>query len=83
MDKNSREQDNRTPDSEPRFSLLTELFLNGWLWVTMAGFALILYGASFLSYGPWKYRVFHPWAIVVGIFLVVIAFIKQKGIGEM
>ncbi len=66
-----------------RFSLFTELFLNGWLWGTVAGFLLIMYGTAFMFYRQWDHRVYHPWAIVVGIVVVVIAFMANKDDGEM
>ena len=82
MGKNSSAEQNRTPTPVPR-SLLMELLLNRWLWVSMAGFLLLMYGTSFMFNRQWNHRVLHPWAIVVGVALVVIAFMKQKGDGEM
>ncbi|WP_348262646.1 hypothetical protein P8935_22980 [Telmatobacter sp. DSM 110680] len=83
MGKNSRAEQNRTPTPVPRSSLFVELFLNGWLWVSVAGFILLMYGTSFIFNRQWNHRVFHPWAIVFGVVLVVISFVKQKGDGEM
>jgi hypothetical protein len=62
--------------------VFTELFLNGWAWVTVIGFLLIMYGSSFFN-PQWGHHEFHPWAILVGFALVVIAFVKQKGAGEL
>jgi len=82
MGKNSRAEQNRTP-APLRRSLFMELFRNGWLWVSTAGILFFMYGTSFMFNRQWDHRVFHPWAIVVGVVLVMIALIKQKGDGEM
>src|SRR5450631_1094258 len=72
LGRRSRAKQNRKSTPVPRISWLTDLLLDGWLWLSLIGFFFLMYGTSLMLYSRWNHRenvglhpVFHPWAIVL------------------
>ena len=80
MGKRSRAKRNRTPAAVPRFSL-SWLALSRSTWVFVVGVLVLSYGSAAMQYSRWNHAenarvhpVFHPWAIAVGIALIVLSY---------
>jgi hypothetical protein len=80
MGKQSRAKRNRIPAPVPRFSMKSfSLYKSTWIFVI--GVLVLSYGIAALQYSRWNnaenarvHPVFHPWAIIVGIALIVLSF---------
>ncbi len=84
MGKRSQAQRNRTTAPLPRFSL-SSFALYKSTWAFVVGMFVLAYGSAAMQYSRWNHRenalvhpVFHPWAIVLGLALIVLSYTKQK-----
>ena len=82
MGKSSRAKRNRVPAPVPRFSMKS-FSLDRWMF--LIGIFVLSYGTAALQYSRWNHAenarvhpVFHPWAIVVGIALIVLSYKMPK-----
>jgi hypothetical protein len=71
---------NRSPAPVPRFSL-SWFALSRSTWTFVVGVLVLSYGSAGMQYSRWDHvenghvhPVFHPWAIAVGIALIVLSF---------
>ena len=55
-------------------------------WEFVGGVLLLAYGTAAMQYSRWNHvenahvhPLFHPWAIILGIALLVLSYIKPKG----
>ena len=82
MGKHSRAKHNRLPAPPPRFRFsLASFSLDRSTWTFVAGVLALMYGTAGMQYSRWNHAenahihpVFHPWAIVVGIALIVLSY---------
>jgi hypothetical protein len=84
MGKSSRAKRNRVPVPVPRFSMKS-FSLDRSTWVFVIGILVLSYGTAAIQYSRWNHAenarvhpVFHPWAIVVGIVLIVLSYKMPK-----
>jgi uncharacterized membrane protein HdeD (DUF308 family) len=84
MGKRSRAKRNRTPSALPRFSF-SSFGLDKSTWAFVVGMFLLAYGTAAMQYSRWNHRenalvhpVFHPWAIVLGLALIVLSYTKWR-----
>jgi hypothetical protein len=80
MGKLSRAKHNRKPGPVPRFSMRS-FSLSKSTWVFLLGVLTLSYGAAGMQYSRWNHAenarvhpVFHPWAIVAGVALIVLSY---------
>jgi hypothetical protein len=84
MVKRSRAKHYRTPAPVPRFSM-SWFALDRSTWVFVLGVITLAYGTAAIQYSRWNHAenahvhlVGHPWAIVVGIALIVLSYKMPK-----
>ncbi len=84
MGKRSRAKHERESAPVPRFSL-SWFVLDRSTWVFVFGVLLLSYGTAGMQYSRWNHAenahihpVFHPWAIAVGIVLIVLSYKLAK-----
>jgi hypothetical protein len=80
MGKRSRAKHERTPAPLSRFSI-SGFSLSRSTWVFVAGVLVLSYGTAGMQYSRWNHAenalvhpIFHPWAIVVGIAMIVLSY---------
>jgi hypothetical protein len=85
MGKRSRGKRNRTPPPIPR-SPTSSFSLYKSTGVFVAGILMLAYGTAAFQYSRWNHSenakvhpVFHLWAIIVGVALIVISYRMSKG----
>jgi hypothetical protein len=88
MGKHSRAKLNRPPAPVPRLSLRS-FSLSRSTWVFVLGVLTLTYGAAGMQYSRWNHAenarvlpVFHPWAIVVGIVVIVLSYRMSRPEGR-
>ncbi len=85
MGKQSRAKRNRVPAPVPRFSMRSYSLDRSTPWLFVIGIFVLSYGTAAMQYSRWNHAenahvhpVFHPWAIVVGIALIVLSYKMLK-----
>lgn len=80
MGKQSSAKRNRTPTPVPRFSL-SSFSLDRSTWTFVVGVLVLAYGTAAIQYSRWNHAenahvhpVFHLWAIIVGIALILLSY---------
>ena len=84
MGKQSRAKHNRIPAPVPRFSMRAfSLYRSTWIFVM--GILVLSYGAAAMQHSRWNqaenarvHPVFHLWAIILGIALIVLSYKLRK-----
>ena len=89
MGKRSRAKRNRTPAPVPRFTL-GAFALDMSTRTFVVGAFVLAYGTAALQYSRWNHAengrvhpVYHPWAIIVGIALIVLSYKMPKRDGRL
>jgi hypothetical protein len=84
MGKGSRAKRNRVGAPVPRFSMKS-FSLDRSAWIFVIGIFVLSYGTAAMQYSRWNHAenarihpVFHPWAIVAGIALIVLSYKMPK-----
>jgi len=84
MRKSSRAKRNRAPSPGSRFSIKS-FSLGRSTWMFVIGIVVLSYGTAAMQYSRWNHAedarvhpVFHPWAIIVGIGLIVLSYKMPK-----
>jgi hypothetical protein len=84
MGKSSRAKHNRVPTPGPRFAIKS-LSLGRSTWMFVIGIFVLSYGTAAIQYSRWSHAenarvhpVFHPWAIIVGIALILLSYKMPK-----
>jgi hypothetical protein len=89
MGKSSRAKRNRIPAPVPRFSM-GSFSLDSSTWMFVIGVLVLSYGSAAMQYSRWNHTenagvhpVFHPWAIVLGIAVIVLSYKMPKRDGRL
>ena len=84
MGKSSRAKRNRVRAPVPRFSMKS-FSLDRSTWIFVIGIFVLSYGTAAMQYSRWNHAenarvhpVFHPWALVAGIALIVLSYKMPK-----
>ncbi len=84
MGKRSRGKHNRTPAPVSRFTL-GAFALDMSTWAFVGGMFVLAYGTAAMQYSRWNHvenasvhPVFHPWAILLGVALIVLSLTRWK-----
>jgi hypothetical protein len=84
MGKSSRAKSNRVPAPVPRLSMKS-FSLDRSTWMFLIGIFVLSYGTAALQYSRWNHvenasvrPVFHPWAIVGGIAIIVLSLTRRR-----
>ncbi|HWG19596.1 MAG TPA: hypothetical protein VG225_03635 [Terracidiphilus sp.] len=85
MARNSRSKHHGTPAPVSRVPRST-LGLYNSTWLFVGGVVALSYGTAAVQYSRWNHAenahvhpVFHPWAILLGVALIVLSYRKPKG----
>ena len=84
MGKSRRAKSNRVPAPVPRLAMKS-FSLGRSTWMFLIGIFVLSYGTAAMQYSRWNHAenarvhpVFHPWAIVAGIALIVLSYKVPK-----